>query len=218
MLGSGFLYRSLSAKFAWTPVYFKSAISAYPIIVNGWHGEDVAIPDSILRVTGNDDYIFRHYVYQDHKRAVDLYIAFSNRPSTMLGHRPDICYVAGGWILDTMQPYAFTTAMGTSMTSLIHQFHKPHPENMDQYVLNYYILNGQVVSDEKGFTGLSWRRPNISGKLAQYVAQVQISSQSEADVQVAAAELSDMILACFEQDADKSGILPDEAAYKERLE
>ena len=118
----------------------------------------------------------------------------------MTGHRPDICYVAGGWVLDRVQSYDYLTLLGKPMASLVHQFHNPRPENTGQYVLNYYILNGQVVAHEKGFSGLSWRRPSISGQLAHYVAQVQISSQSEHDVQVAAKDLSDLVLKCLSAD------------------
>ena len=65
LLGSGYLYRCLSAKFTWKRAYVESAISSYPMVVNGWHGQDVAIPEILLRIAGNDDYIFRHYVNHD---------------------------------------------------------------------------------------------------------------------------------------------------------
>ena len=65
LFGSGYLYRCLSANFTWKPAYVESAINSYPMVVNGWHGQDVAIPEGILRIAGNDDFIFRHYVNHD---------------------------------------------------------------------------------------------------------------------------------------------------------
>jgi hypothetical protein len=60
-------------------------------------------------------------------------------------------------------------------------------------VLNYYVVNGKVTTDEAVFSGLSWRTPNIEGDAARYVAQVQISSALESSVLAAASEIADYI-------------------------
>jgi len=64
-------------------------------------------------------------------------------------------------------------------------------------VLNYYILNGQITTDEKKFSGLFGRRPNIEGDPARYIAQVQISSVLEDSVRTAAKDMTDSILDFF---------------------
>jgi len=61
-------------------------------------------------------------------------------------------------------------------------------------VLNFYILNGRITADEKDFSGLLDRRPNIAGDPARYVAQVQISSVLENSIITAAKEMADVIL------------------------
>jgi hypothetical protein len=61
-------------------------------------------------------------------------------------------------------------------------------------VLNFYILNGQITTEEKDFSGLLDRRPNIAGDPARYVAQVQISSVLENSIRTTAKEMADVIL------------------------
>jgi len=71
-------------------------------------------------------------------------------------------------------------------------------------VLNFYILNGQITTDEKDFSGLLDRRPNIAGDPARYVAQVQVSSVLENSIITAAKEMADVILDFL---PDKNGIV-----------
>jgi hypothetical protein len=61
-------------------------------------------------------------------------------------------------------------------------------------VLNFYILNGRITADEKDFSGLLDRKPNIAGDPARYVAQVQISSVLENSIRTAAKDMADVIL------------------------
>jgi hypothetical protein len=76
------------------------------------------------------------------------------------------------------------------------------PEIQEIVVLNYYILNGQITSDERNFSGVGWRTPNIAGDPARYVAQVQISSVLENSVRMAAMDMADLIMDYF---PDKNG-------------
>ena len=61
-------------------------------------------------------------------------------------------------------------------------------------VLNFYILNCQVIADENDFSGPLGRRPNIAGDPARYVAQVQISSVLENFVRTIAKDVTDLVL------------------------
>ena len=70
------------------------------------------------------------------------------------------------------------------------------------FVLNYYVVNGQLTHDHTVFSGLSWRRPKqIEGRLA-YVAQVQISAASEQTVRLLGAQASDLIMTFMPQRYD----------------
>jgi hypothetical protein len=86
---------------------------------------------------------------------------------------------------------------------LIHRFHKPAPAYDQTVVLNFYILNGQITTDEDSFSGLFGRRPNIAGNPARYVAQVQISSVLEDSIRTTAKDITGLILDFFPDENGK---------------
>jgi len=169
-------------------------LSALPLQIRNWTGEDVPIPENIRRVAGTDDYLNRLYTDKISKSWANVYIAYTARPRTMIGHKPQVCYKAGGWIHDGTENSEFTSSLGRHVLCLIHHFHMPGPRTDEIVVLNFYIVNGQITSDESVFSGISWRTPNIAGDPAHYVAQVQISSVAKSMVLQAAELLTDAIM------------------------
>jgi hypothetical protein len=200
LLASGIVYRVAASRLeiiTKTPIALPVPLKLFPSEVTDWVGQDVPIPPNIQRVAGNDDFLNRLYVNKRTNESANIYVAYSARPRTMLGHRPQVCYPAGGWIHDSTQQIELVTRDGMKISCLLHRFHWPSKEREEQVVLNFYILNGQVTCSEKGFSGVGWRTPNIRGNPARYVAQVQISSDMENSVQVAARDLVDSLLAFF---------------------
>ena len=63
--------------------------------------------------------------------------------------------------------------------------------------MNFYIVNGQLTSDDGVFSGVGWRTPNIDGDPARYVTQVQISSVLENSIRTAAKDMIELILDFF---------------------
>jgi hypothetical protein len=205
VLFSGIAYRIASQ---WleisiqNPIKLPFALNAYPVELGNWIGRTVPIPYNIQQVAGNDDFLSRLYTNQLTKDQVNLYIAYSARPRTMLGHKPEKCYVGSGWIHESTESSSVRSISGTTIPCLIHRFRKPIPDIQEIVVLNYYILNGRITSDERNFSGIGWRTPNIDGNPARYVAQVQISSVLENSVRLAAVDMADLILDYF---PDKDG-------------
>jgi hypothetical protein len=115
----------------------------------------------------------------------------------MIGHRPEVCYVGGGWIHDGTDRINVTLKSGRKIPALVHHFHKPKPKTESIVVLCFYVINGLIADDERLFTGLNWRTPNIGDDPARYVAQVQISSVLENSARAAAEELTDTLTAFF---------------------
>ncbi|MBN1846252.1 MAG: hypothetical protein JW810_11255, partial [Sedimentisphaerales bacterium] len=115
-------------------------------------------------------------------------------PSGILGHRPRICYTAHGWTHDQTELVDFYTTAGRKVTALLHHFHKPGALGNEIYVMHFYVLNGQISTEEDRFSGFFGRRPNLSGDPARYVAQVQISSVRRDDILLAAQETTEIIL------------------------
>lgn len=172
-------------------------LSEFPVQIGGWTGRDVPIAENIQRVAGMDDFLSRLYINQASNRWAKVYIAYCARPHHMIGHRPQTCYVGGGWVHDSTETAKFVTGGGETVPCLVHRFHKPAPDGQQIVVLNFYIVNGDLTRDEDVFTGLGWRRPSIAGEAAQYVTQVQISSVLENSARAAAREMTDLLLGFF---------------------
>ncbi|MFH1718297.1 MAG: exosortase-associated EpsI family protein, partial [Planctomycetota bacterium] len=189
LICAGISYRVMASRLELivdTPVKLPVPLEALPERIGSWSGEDVPIPPNIVRVAGNDAYLNRLYVNNLSNQWANVYIAYTAHPRTMLGHRPQICYVAGGWIHDDTERNQITSRRGMELPCLIHRFHRPAPGREDVVVLNFYIVNGRITSDERVFSGVGWRTPNIEGDPARYVAQVQVSSRLENSVRAAA--------------------------------
>ena len=207
LIFAGITYRVLASKLELitkTPIMLPVPLRMFPTQVGNWSGIDVPIPPNVQRIAGNDDYLNRQYTNTLTNSWADIYVAYTARPRTMIGHRPEICYVGGGWIHDSTLSSEVMTRSGRTIPCSIHRFHWPSAEGQELVVLNFYIVNGQVTADESVFTGVGWRTPNIAGNLARYVAQVQISSILENSVRSAA---KDMIHLIFEFFPDENGIV-----------
>ncbi len=207
LVGAGVAYRVMAVSvesIESTPMRLPVPLSAVPLRLDGWAGQDSDLSPSIvdyMKKNFADDYMNRHYENVAQRLSVGVYVVYcSSHPSGILGHKPRVCYPGNGWIWDETVPSEFVSRSGRRIACLLHRFHKPAPAYQQVYVLNFYVLNGQITLSEDDFSGFFDRRPNLSGNPARYVAQVQISSLMEQATRVAAADFADAILA----------LLPDE--------
>lgn len=166
----------------------------FPLALNDWQGRDVPISETVLKVAGNDDYLSRFYVNSQAKAGASLYVGYTSEPRRMLGHRPEVCYVGSGWTHDYTHSEKVRTPKSKELDCLIHHFYKPGLAYEEVFVLNYYVINGQITTDHTSFEGLRWRRPKQVGGRLEYVAQIQISSPSEQAVCLLAREVADPIM------------------------
>jgi len=206
LMSSGITYRVLASRLKLivdTPVELPVPLSAFPKKIGQWVGEDVPIPKNIQRVAGNDAFLNRLFINDLSNEWANVYIAYTAHPRTMLGHRPQVCYVAGGWVHEGTELTSITSGTGKEIPYLLHRFHRPSPETQVTVVLNFYIVNGQLTSDERVFSGVGWRTPNIGGNPARYVTQVQISSVFENSVRSAARDIAELVLDYFPDENGK---------------
>ena len=112
----------------------------------------------------------------------------------MLGHQPRVCYPGNGWIHESTESAQFTTKHGKNVNCLIHRFNKPAPSYAERIILNFYLVNGQLSTNQSGFSGFSGRRFNLARNPARYVAQIQISSIMESSIRLAAEDMTELIL------------------------
>jgi len=201
LVSSGITYRLLASHLELlfdTPISLPVPLSAFPTQIGNWIGADLAIPNTTkeyMEENFADDFLSRRYINPATRAWADVYIVYcSSRPAGVLGHRPRVCYPAHGWLHDNTETSQFTSRLGQRISCLVHRFQKPAPTHDQTVILNFYILNGQLTSDENDFSGPFGRRPNIVKDPARYVAQVQISSVLENSIRTAAKDMTDLIL------------------------
>ena len=199
LVSAGTAYRVLASRLELltSGITLPVPLDAYPKRIRQWVGEDVPIPVNVQEAAGNDAFVNRLYRSKSGKEWANVYIAYTAHPRTMRGHRPRICYVAGGWVHDGTERAEFTSSLGRELPCLIHRFHRPAPDHDETVVLNFYIVNGRITCDDRVFSGVGWRTPNIEGDPARYVTQVQISSVLENSTRAAAEDMAELIFDFF---------------------
>ncbi|MEN6309581.1 MAG: exosortase C-terminal domain/associated protein EpsI [Anaerohalosphaeraceae bacterium] len=180
-----------------TPVKLPVALSAFPMELGDWVGQEVELSEAVKDIAGNDDMISRYYRNQVSLKSASLYVAFSGRPRYMKGHKPTVCYPAAGWNHKGTENHQLRTRKNQIIPCMIHRFNKLKPLDQEVVVLNFYLVNGKLTIDEASFDSLAFRRPNIEGDPARYVAQIQISSTNESSVLEAGRDLIDEIMRYF---------------------
>lgn len=218
LLGAGAAYRTKADAWgmrAGPRVELPVSLAEIPKRIGEWTGEDLEIPTTTevyMRTHFADDFVSRRYLNAARGLWADAYVVYcATRIAGILGHRPEICFPGHGWIHEGTVPSQFTTGSGRVFECLIHTFRKPAPDFQQVHVLSFYVLNGQITLSERDFSGLFDRRPNLSGDIARYVAQVQISSTKEHSARALASEMVDTILA-FLPDRDGRVAAADDAA------
>jgi hypothetical protein len=201
LFASGGIYRHVAPQWKGTgldPIRLPVPLERFPRTIEGWKGQDLPIATTTqqyMRQHFADDYLSRRYANLNIQSWADVYVVYcSSRPVGILGHKPSVCYPAHGWIPDETVPSEIVTRRGRKVPCLIHRLHKPAPNYAEVVVLSFYVVNGRLATDQKAFSGLMGRNPNISGDPAKYVAQVQISSVLENPIRLAAKDMIDPIL------------------------
>lgn len=198
LISTGVTYRVLKSFTADTVINLPIPLKTIPMLIGNWTGMDLSIPTitrEYMEKNFADDYISRRYTNSKTQAWADIYIVYcASKPGSMLGHQPRVCYPGNGWIHDSTEKKQLLTRGGRKIPCLIHRFHKPAPAYDETVILNFYIVNGILATNQKGFSGVWGRRFNITKNPARYVAQVQISSTSENSIRNAAKDMTELIL------------------------
>lgn len=157
-------------------VKLDQPLSTLPLRLGEWEGTEIPLDKRVIEVAGADDHVSRRYVKDKTGEYVDLYVSYAARPAKMLSHRPEVCYVAHGWMHVETRPSKFVAADGRTVNCLVHRFARQDPFPQTVVVLNYYILRGRYTTEWTDFWGPEWRLPNLSRDPNFYVAQVQLST------------------------------------------
>ncbi len=198
LISAGVSYRAVESLTFETVISLPIPLNTFPVSIGNWTGIDLSIPSitrEYMEKNFADDYTSRRYINSKTQAWVDVYVVYcASRPGSMLGHRPQVCYPGNGWIHDSTEKSQFLTRQGKEILCLIHRFHKSAPSYDETVILNFYIVNGQLATNQGGFKGLWGRRFNLTKNPARYVAQVQISSVLENSIRSAAKDMAELIL------------------------
>jgi EpsI family protein len=177
LLGAGSIRRwvdSVLAAAPLAPLTLEAPLSSLRSTIDSWTGTDVPVDERVLKVAGTDDHVNRRYSDSRSGASVNFYVGYVARPVNMLGHRPETCYPAHGWVHRSTQEDTLLLADGRQLPCLVHRFQKDDADAADLVVLNYYVLQGRYTAEWTDFWGPAWRRPNLARDPNYYVAQVQV--------------------------------------------
>jgi EpsI family protein len=198
LVAAGLAYRVVASVTANTAISLPITLSNITMEIGNWTGTDLEIPATTREYMSKnfaDDYISRRYVNSLTQSWADLYVVYcASRPGGMLGHQPQVCYPANGWVLDGTEKAKFTTLQGRQIDCLVHRFHKPASAYDQTVVLNFFIVNGRLATSQSSFRGILQRGFNLTRNPARYAAQVQVSSVSANSVIALAKDITDRIL------------------------
>src|SRR5437016_971697 len=97
LLGSGFLHGR------WTDTRFSAAVlqeaasrfDDLPYELGDWHGEDDVIAERVIKASGAERILLRHYMNQRLGAKLDVLLV-CGRPGPVAAHTPDACYGGAG--------------------------------------------------------------------------------------------------------------------------
>lgn len=184
-IASGVGYRIVAAQLDTalnTAIAPVRSLSTLPLHFEHWRGTDIPLEAGIRQIPGFDDaYVNRRYEHEGTGRSVTVFVGFTGRPRTRLGHRPDVCYAAHGWHQDAEQPIPVSAGAGRKIPAVVYDFSAPGLSNRKQVVLAVYLVNGTYRSDPEDYTRRAFHDPLVSEGGAPYVARLQISLMASKD-------------------------------------
>ncbi len=124
----------------------RTTLASFPLELKNWVGNDVPIPDEILKTLGTGEFLQR--TYQDRTSQgpyVDLYVAYLESQQKLVHHLPQDCLEGAGW-----------TPVEVGTTTLAFPGDTPFPANRyliakgddRQLVLFWYSARGRRVASE----------------------------------------------------------------------
>lgn len=174
LMGSGVGYRMAAARLARTHASVRlsrGTLAALPLSLGDWQGREVPLNAAVIGATDTDDHVNRAYGRVPGRERVSLFLGYGVRVRDLMPHRPEVCYVGAGWVLDNSKQEDLVCADGTLLPVTIHRFERGGLDSRRLSVLNYYIVDGRRYADISALRTEAWRpRSDLS-----YMAQVQIA-------------------------------------------
>jgi len=184
LLGAGAGYRVLSGqeeRLALKQGITPPVLLRLPLELGAWHSSPVSLERSVVAAIKADAYLSRRYEDESTGDEVVLFVTAAANARAMLGHRPEICYPAIGWVLEHTRVVELATD-GTPVKVRLQRFLRPGHRRSSQVVLSYFIVGGKATIDEADFRGLYWRRPTFAHDSPGHLLQVQVIATATSDL------------------------------------
>ncbi len=126
-------------------VPLRKVLAGFPLTLGIWQGQNMPIPDNVLRVAGVTDYVNRVYT-DSHGDSVGFYVGYyeSQRTGETI-HSPKHCLPGGGWTPLNSSRLKINLNSGRAVTVNDYIIGK----GLDrQVVLYWYQSQGRVVANE----------------------------------------------------------------------
>jgi len=124
----------------------STSLKSFPIELQNWTGEDIPIPDEILKSLGPGEFLQRMYKDRTISESyVNLYLAYlPNRPA-LFRHLPQDCLEGSGWSALQSTEARLLFAGGTPFSANRYVIAKGSER---QIVLFWYSIHGRRVASE----------------------------------------------------------------------
>jgi hypothetical protein len=139
------------------------------------------LDSSVAATIKAEAYLSRLCVDLSTREEVLLFVTAAGNARAMLGHRPEVCYPATGWITEDSRVMDIAADTGPLQVRL-QTFVSPEAGGRRQLVLSYFIVGGKVTIDEGDFRGLYWRRAGLREETCLPLLQVQVIAPALSDI------------------------------------
>ena len=120
-------------------------LASFPQHIGTWTGTDSPLDSAVARTADADAYLCRTYGDRARRSTVSLYIADGVRTRDLLPHRPEVCYAAAGWTLESAVHMDVSLGDGTTLPARLYRFGRGALDGRKVAVLNFFVVDGQVT-------------------------------------------------------------------------
>lgn len=151
-------------------------LETLPLELGAWRGQDLPLPDDVVRTAGATTYLNRQYTAPD-GGAIGLYIAYYAHVMDRVPHGPTICLPYHGWEKKSEEVVSLpTAASGYSGLQAMKLLYEKEPFQMVFFY--WHAANGrQLVAKRDMYTDSAWTRfKGLFGLGGGYLVQVSVST------------------------------------------
>jgi hypothetical protein len=151
----------------------RKPLSELPLRLGNWTAEDIPLDEGVARVAGADDYVNRRCRNVLTGETLMLYVEYRGSHRSIVGHHPDVCFVAFGWKREAGSTEVVSQPGSPAST--------PYPVAVRRFrrgveqvtVLSLYNAGGVLTADRDEASRAAHRA--VGGANRNYLLRIQVS-------------------------------------------